>query len=208
MVNFTFVSHKGARPEKSELVKSHVMRESQKRRREAKERYRRTYCAVLICKYCILNLPDGISSPYEPCPPSPLSHTQTLRRAKSVAQPPSHRDSADRSGSPVSISSSGRRASDISNDQQLHSSRLPEPAKLNSARLLKAQMDSRPGSATEMSLRLNIDNGIHARYSQQHVLGPKFHRFANGADPSWMPETWLNRVDEIVSHCMLPTLLR
>ncbi|KAJ4288429.1 hypothetical protein N0V90_011664 [Kalmusia sp. IMI 367209] len=40
MVNFTFVSHKGARPEKSELVKSHVMRESQKKRREAKQRHR------------------------------------------------------------------------------------------------------------------------------------------------------------------------
>ncbi|KAF2874015.1 hypothetical protein BDV95DRAFT_565239 [Massariosphaeria phaeospora] len=38
MVNFTFVPHKGARPEKSELVKSHVMRESQRKRREAKTR--------------------------------------------------------------------------------------------------------------------------------------------------------------------------
>ncbi|KAH7128251.1 hypothetical protein B0J11DRAFT_265622 [Dendryphion nanum] len=37
-MNFTFVTHKGARPEKSELVKSHVMREAQKRRREAKQR--------------------------------------------------------------------------------------------------------------------------------------------------------------------------
>lgn len=37
-MNFTFVSQKGARPEHSELVKSHVMRESQRRRREAKQR--------------------------------------------------------------------------------------------------------------------------------------------------------------------------
>ena len=38
MTNFTFVPHKGARPERSELVKSHVMRESQRRRREDKGR--------------------------------------------------------------------------------------------------------------------------------------------------------------------------
>ncbi|KAF2641834.1 hypothetical protein P280DRAFT_516856 [Massarina eburnea CBS 473.64] len=37
MANFTFVTHKGARPEKKELVKSHVMRESQRKRREAKQ---------------------------------------------------------------------------------------------------------------------------------------------------------------------------
>lgn len=49
MVNFTFVSHNGARPEKRELVKSHVMRESQKRRREAKQRYRRTCSFALAC---------------------------------------------------------------------------------------------------------------------------------------------------------------
>ncbi|KAF2726758.1 hypothetical protein EJ04DRAFT_570977 [Polyplosphaeria fusca] len=40
-MNFTFVTHKGARPEKSELVKSHVMRESQRKRREAKHRRNR-----------------------------------------------------------------------------------------------------------------------------------------------------------------------
>lgn len=38
MVNFTFVTHKGARPEKSELVKAHVMRESQRKRREARKK--------------------------------------------------------------------------------------------------------------------------------------------------------------------------
>lgn len=41
-MNFTFVTHKGARPEKTELVKSHVMREAQKKRREAKQRRNRT----------------------------------------------------------------------------------------------------------------------------------------------------------------------
>ncbi|KAF2683627.1 hypothetical protein K458DRAFT_367899 [Lentithecium fluviatile CBS 122367] len=37
MVKFTFVTHKGARPEQSGLVKAHVMRESQRKRREARQ---------------------------------------------------------------------------------------------------------------------------------------------------------------------------
>ncbi|KAF2651710.1 hypothetical protein K491DRAFT_84284 [Lophiostoma macrostomum CBS 122681] len=41
-MNFTFVTHKGARPERSELVKSHVMRESQRRRKEARKHQTRS----------------------------------------------------------------------------------------------------------------------------------------------------------------------
>ncbi|OCL02811.1 hypothetical protein AOQ84DRAFT_168442 [Glonium stellatum] len=37
-MQFTFVTHNGPRPEKAVLVKSHVMRESQKARKQAKER--------------------------------------------------------------------------------------------------------------------------------------------------------------------------
>lgn len=47
--NFTFVPHKGARPERSELVKSHVMRESQRKRREAKQRRNRTWEPSIVC---------------------------------------------------------------------------------------------------------------------------------------------------------------
>jgi hypothetical protein len=54
MNNFTFVAHKGARPEKSELVKSHVMRESQRRRREAKGRRGRSGALKYISFVLIL----------------------------------------------------------------------------------------------------------------------------------------------------------
>ncbi|PSN74592.1 hypothetical protein BS50DRAFT_19395 [Corynespora cassiicola Philippines] len=47
VTSYTFVTHKGARPEKSELVKSHVMRESQRRRREAKKR-RDSMCESVV----------------------------------------------------------------------------------------------------------------------------------------------------------------
>ncbi|KAF1952125.1 hypothetical protein CC80DRAFT_508183 [Byssothecium circinans] len=42
LTNFTFVTHKGARPEKQELVKPHLMRESQTKRREARQRRQHT----------------------------------------------------------------------------------------------------------------------------------------------------------------------
>jgi hypothetical protein len=48
MANFTFVTHKGARPEKSELVKAHVMRESQRRRREARQKAHSTLTVKFV----------------------------------------------------------------------------------------------------------------------------------------------------------------
>ncbi|KAF1980483.1 hypothetical protein BU23DRAFT_562820 [Bimuria novae-zelandiae CBS 107.79] len=187
MVNFTFVSHKGARPEKSELVKSHVMRESQKKRREAKERYR-----------------DGSSL----CEQSPArtsaARTEMLRQYQAMHQPlqphivPPSRAIPASQFSPIRDSAGG-------SAELLLLRRTSQPIEQESNQRLEARLrrDLRSSNTTDSSKRQNNGERLHSPHSpwtDSPFVSPQVQPLPVLADSSWMPETWLNRVNEVVSH--------
>lgn len=206
MVNFTFVSHKGARPEKSELVKSHVMRESQKKRREAKQNYRRMY--IFDCSNytqdCLLTWseapPFGEQSPVL----STTARTESTRQYESLLPPTIYTHDIPSCGNrreqtePKPSSSNGPR-------EQLRLCRSPQRNMLEKAqchgRSPPKVVESIPHTHTNIQgVELPIYHGSPPSTILRNASTP-FRHAAEPGDSSWMPEIWLNRVNEIVSHC-------
>jgi hypothetical protein len=155
-----------------------------------------------------LTLPDELSPSYRQSPPPPVAaRTETLRQYEFAPQPLSQIDESNSSCSPIVSPSRGF---ETSNNERPPLRVLPQPNLLDPNRFVDMQTprDSRSIHATASSFDIPLrppSLRTSLQPARPRIFGPQFLRFADAvADPSWMPETWLNRVDEIVNHCTLP----
>lgn len=202
MVNFTFVSHKGARPEKSELVKSHVMRESQKKRREAKQNYRRMYIFDFSYYVQDCRLTGSEAPPFGE--QSTTSRTESTRQYESLLSQPFHTHATPSCGNrkeqaePKLSSSNGPR-------EQVHPCKSPERTMLGKAQCHGRSSPNEVESNTQLHTNIQrVESPMYNVSSPSTILrnaSTPFRHTAEPGDSSWMPEIWLNRVNEIVSHC-------
>jgi len=181
MVNFTFVSHKGARPEKSELVKSHVMRESQKRRREARQRRQCTCTPVPNQAVESSTYPDEISLTNDRASSrSTVGQVESPRQRKVAPHPLPFR-SLPHPGSP-------------NHENQHQDDRSLTPP-------------SEAISVVQAGFRLDADGRLHTPahtlVPQPRIVVPQLQHLTDPYDPASMPESYFNRVNEIITHCKL-----
>jgi hypothetical protein len=168
---------------------------------------------VYLCAYMgylsdhALTLPDELSPSYRQSPPPPVvARTETRRQYEITPQLLLQSDESISSCSSIVSSSRGFESS---NNERPPLRILPQPTLLYPNRFVDTQTlrHSRSIHATELSFNVPLRSPSPQSALQStrpRIFGPEFLRFADAeSDPSWMPETWLNRVDEIVSHCTL-----